>query len=250
MFEFVQNLIFINSSLTVRKCECREFYNLHTFRLPFSQLLSYPHFPIKGAGCAGSIPSMHWAEARETPWTGEQSITAVQILFTASNLRWNPSCDSLRFRDCVLLYSPLKMKLCKQLMPLFLLCQDIQHSVVHLVALHGQRHCHGTNWPHWSDTECFVSFVSQVPTCASQNKLSCNVAGQKNAGACWGPALPPERKQMFHSRNVLWFWTPSQHRHQQHGGELKAWSVIVCGISRGRSRWDHRRKTRSFSALL
>lgn len=39
--------------------------------------------------------------------------------------------------------------------------------------------------------ECFVSFVSQVPTCASQNKLSCNVAGQKNvAGACWGPCAP------------------------------------------------------------
>lgn len=163
---------------------------LHTFRFSFNQLLSYPHFPIKGARCAGSIPNMHWAEARETPWTGKPSITAVQILFTASNLRRNPSCNSLRFRDCMLLYSPVKMTLCKQLMPLFLLCQDTQHSVVHLVALHGQRHCHGTNWPHWSDTECFVSFVSQVPTCASQNKLSCNVAGQKNVGACWGPALP------------------------------------------------------------
>lgn len=132
-------------------------------------------------------------------------------------------------------------------MPLFLLCQDIQRSVVHLVGLHGQRHCHGTNWPHWSDTECFVSSVSQVPTCASQNKLSCNVAGQKNVeGACWGPA-PPERKQMFHSRNVLWFWMPSQRRHQRHGGELKTWSVIVCTFSRGHSRWDHRCKTWSFS---
>lgn len=152
------------------------------------QLLSYPLVPIKGARCAGSSPSMHWAGAREPPWIGEQSITAVEILF--SNLRWNPSSSSLTFSDCVLLYPPVKMKLCKQLMPLFLLCQDMQRSVVHLVALHGQRHCHGTNWPHWSDTECFVSFVSQVPTCASQNKLSCNVAGQKNVGACWGSEPP------------------------------------------------------------
>lgn len=43
---------------------------------------------------------------------------------------------------------------------------------------------------------------------------------------------------MFHSRNALWFWMPSQCQHQRHGGELKAWSVIVCSISRGHSRWE------------
>lgn len=46
----------------------------------------------------------------------------------------------------------------------FLLCQEIRPSVVHLVGAHGQGHCHGTQWPHPSDAECFVSFVSQVPT--------------------------------------------------------------------------------------
>lgn len=39
-------------------------------------------------------------------------------------------------------------------------------------------------------TPSALSALSQVPTCASQNKLSCNVAGQKNVGACWGPAPP------------------------------------------------------------
>lgn len=149
----------------------------------------------------------------------------------------------LGFGDCVSLHSPLRgRKLCKQLMPLFLLCQDMQLRVVHLVALHGQRHCHGTNWPHWSDTKCFVSFVSQVPTCASQNKLSCNVAAQKNVGACRGPAPPLKGNKCSIAEMYCGFGRLPGSDTSGMVGELKACGVIVCSISRGHSRRERRRK--------
>lgn len=94
--------------------------------------------------------------------------------FISSYLKWNPSSD-VEFVCC---FSPFWRWNCANNRCLFA-------SDVHLVGLHGQKHCQRTNWPHWSDTECFVSFVFQVPTCSSQNKLSCNVTGQKNLeGAC------------------------------------------------------------------
>lgn len=122
---------------------------------------------------------MHWDAARETPWDGKQILlTSTRILLqqTLHVALFPPEDKIVQTADAP--FPPL-------------LCQDTQSGVVHLGGLRGQGHCHGTNWPHWSDTQCFVSFVSQVPTCASQNKLPCNVARQKKCrGNMMGPGAP------------------------------------------------------------
>lgn len=57
--------------------------------------------PICRAACAGISRSMFWADARETPWTGKQSITAVHILLPSNILRRTPATGS-DFAFCVI----------------------------------------------------------------------------------------------------------------------------------------------------
>lgn len=104
-----------------------------------------------------------------------------------------------------------------------------------------------------------TGLIEVTPSALSALCLRCQPALPKiNCHAMWqdremlkervGAARPPERKQMFRSRNASWLWKPSQRRLQRRGGKLKAWSAVVCSVSRGRSGWGRRSKTWSFSA--